>query len=53
MSDNSDDLAVSDHFLEVTLNGLASQIVGPFFGRLSKGLLLALVPASKKIGLQD
>lgn len=48
MSDNSDDLAVSNHFLKVALNGLASQIVGPFLGCLGKGLLLALVPGSKK-----
>lgn len=44
VSNDSHNSAVADHFLEVLLNGLAAKFVLPFLARLSKCLLLALVP---------
>ena len=45
MSDDSYNFAVLDDFFEIAFNGLTTKIVLPFFGSLSKSLLLALVPA--------
>lgn len=44
MRNDTDHLAVADHFLEVVLNGLLAEIISPFPGRLRESLLLALVP---------
>lgn len=54
VSNDPDDLAVTDHFLKVTLDGLATQIILPLLGGLGESLLLALVPVEhKQRGLQD
>lgn len=45
MYKNTNNLAVTDHFLEVIFNCFLSQIIGPLLGSLSEGLLLAAVPA--------
>lgn len=44
MSNDTDELAVADHFLEVVLDGLLAQIIGPLLGGLGESLLLARVP---------
>lgn len=44
MSNDTDDLAVLDDFLQVLLNGFASQVVLPLLAGLGERLLLALVP---------
>lgn len=45
MGNDTDELAVADHFLEVILDGLLAQIVGPLLGGLGESLLLARVPS--------
>lgn len=45
MYKNTNNLAVTDHFLEVIFNSFLSQIIGPLLGSLCEGLLLAAVPA--------
>lgn len=44
VSNNPYYTAVTDHFLEVLLNGLASKLILPFLAGLSECLLLAFVP---------
>lgn len=44
VSNDPNDTAVTDHLLEVLLNGLATQLILPLLASLSEGLLLALVP---------
>lgn len=48
MGDDANDLAVLDDFLQVLLDGLASEIVLPFLGSLGESLLLTLVPIQKQ-----
>jgi hypothetical protein len=47
MDNDANVLAVADHFLEVVLDGLLSQIVGPLLAGLCEGLLLARVPVGR------
>lgn len=44
VNQDADDLAVSDHLVEVIFDGLLSQIIGPLLTGLSESLLLARVP---------
>lgn len=45
MSDDANNLAVSNHLLKVPLDGLLTEIILPLLRRLRERLLLALVPA--------
>lgn len=44
MGNDADGLAVPDHGLEVMVDGLLAESVGPLLVGLSESLLLALVP---------
>lgn len=44
MNQDTDDLAVADHLVEVVFNGLLAEIVGPLLAGLCKSLLLARIP---------
>lgn len=55
MDEDANDLAITDHFLEVIIDGLLAQIVGPFLGSLWESLLLAWIPAcpDKEMGKKE
>lgn len=53
MYKNTNNLAVTDHFLEVIFNSFLSQIIGPLLGSLCEGLLLAAVPAPHQSKKKD
>ena len=44
MDDDANVFAVTDHLLEVILNGLLSQVISPLLAGLSESLLLARIP---------
>lgn len=44
MNQDADDLAVTDHLVEVVFNGLLTEIIGPLLAGLGESLLLARVP---------
>lgn len=48
MGNHADDLAVLDHLLEVGLDRLLAQIIGPLAARLGERLPLALVPERRR-----
>lgn len=48
VSNDPDDFAILDHFLEVLLDGLEPQTVLPLLGGLGERLLLGLVPGTLK-----
>lgn len=45
MHQDANDLAVADHLVEVVLDGLLAEVVGPLLAGLGERLLLARVPA--------
>jgi hypothetical protein len=47
MDNDANELAVANHFLEVVLNCLLAQIVGPFLAGLGESLLLARIPVDR------
>lgn len=53
MGDNTDVLAVTDHFLEIILNALLAQVVGPLLDGLAESLLLAGIPGDGRDGCQQ
>lgn len=47
MGNDSDGLAITNHFLEIVIDALLAEFVGPFFVGLGECLLLALVPENR------
>lgn len=47
MSNNTDGLAITNHFLEIVIDALLAKFIGPFFVGLGECLLLALVPEKR------
>lgn len=45
VNQDADDLAVTDHLVEVIFDALLSKIIGPLLAGLGESLLLARVPA--------
>lgn len=49
MSNNANDLAVTEHLAEVVFNALLAQVNFPFFAGFGESLLLWFVPESRQI----
>jgi hypothetical protein len=47
VNQDADDLAVTDHLVEVIFDGLLAQIIGPLLAGFGESLLLARIPVGE------